>query len=416
MNARNRDQGAMTYSLLETVREHGQEQLAAAGRLDEARRRHADVALGFATGLEAAAFGPDEPAVAARLQAARADVVAAYEHLTGAGDQVGAARIAVGVHFAASIRGYSDLVDLAARSIDPEPGRLPPALAAEVAGAAADTALLRGDHDAASELVARAAAAAERAEDPLCAGRYAQGVAGDLALFHGRPDQARHHYALAASGFARDGRAALAAWLDGARALATGHFGDADAARATASTALDRAERTGCASAAAVCRYALAELTVAPDRARDLLRESVADADRVGASYVAGLARLSLATLAVRAGAEEEAVRLYRELVAGWLLAGNWTQQWNTLRTLVPALVGWGLPAAAVRLAAGIEAHAAAAAWGEDAVQLEAALAGARQRLGASDHEAALAAGRAVSRGRLVADVQEALTRLLPPG
>lgn len=407
------DGRTMAYSLLETVRDHGRQRLAASGRLEAVRTEHATMALDLALECEQRAFGPEEAEVARRLDAHRPDLVVAHDHLRTHGEDSKAASLAVAVHFHASIRGRADLLELAAGSVATMTG-LAPDLAAEVAGAAADTAMLRGDHDAARALLTRASEAALDAADPVVAGRLAQGVAGDLALFHGRPEIAQQHYTRAAEGFARAGRPALAAWLTGARALAMGHDSAGEAARDLAQSALEAALETGCRSAIAICRYALAELEIgtAPTTAHRLLRDSIADADQVGASYVAGLARLSLATLSMRTGGTPEAVQLYRSLIASWLLAGNWTQQWNTLRTLVPALVDWGRSAAAVRLAAGIEVHAAAAAWGDDADQLSRAARDARAVLGDARYDAESATGRASDRGRVVADVQAVLDRL----
>jgi len=51
--------GAVRYRLLETLREYGWEQLAAAGELSAARRRHRDWYLQFAEQADAAAYRPD---------------------------------------------------------------------------------------------------------------------------------------------------------------------------------------------------------------------------------------------------------------------------------------------------------------------------------------------------------------------
>ena len=60
--------GAVRYRLLETLREYGWEQLAAAGALAAARRRHRDWFLHLAQQAFAADSGPEETAWLRRMK------------------------------------------------------------------------------------------------------------------------------------------------------------------------------------------------------------------------------------------------------------------------------------------------------------------------------------------------------------
>jgi tetratricopeptide (TPR) repeat protein len=57
-----------------------------------------------------------------------------------------------------------------------------------------------------------------------------------------------------------------------------------------------------------------------------------------GATFVVGIASVGLLTLRARTGRVPDALRGYRDLIDYWDRAGNWTQQWVTVRNLAQLL------------------------------------------------------------------------------
>ena len=95
-------------------------------------------------------------------------------------------------------------------------------------------------------------------------------------------------------------------------------------------------------------------------------------------------ARLTLATLSAREGRPADALGYYPALLSEWRRAGQWAQQWNTLRTLVPILTEVGAFTEAATLLGGLQAAAQADAWGDDQIALEHAHTALRTELGDS--------------------------------
>jgi hypothetical protein len=273
-----------------------------------------------------------------------------------------------------------------------------------VYGVAADRAVVAGDLVRSRELLdlGFAAAAGDAIEG---SDRYCHGAAGDLALFTGATADASEHYRASAAGFRAAGHDALAAWVTAVGALPEVYAGDGSAALSSVSDAVQAADETRCPSAQAFARYALAEASVGHDEpaARQHLNEAVRLADSVGATYVAGLAHLSLATLEARTGNVAAALPHYAALLDMWRRSGNWTQQWNTLRTLVVVLAEVDRYEAAVCLLAGIDAHAQAPRWGEDHERLVAVEQLANRAIGAERFERARLEGSAASSAEVLA-------------
>jgi tetratricopeptide (TPR) repeat protein len=161
----------------------------------------------------------------------------------------------------------------------------------------------------------------------------------------------------------------MAAYLDAASGLALTYGGNPAEARPILEQSVAAADDTGCPSARAFARYALAELLAAgnPTLAQQRLEEAIELAQSVSATFVAGVAELSLATLHARTGRPRAALAHYPALIDLWRLAGNWTQQWNTLRTLVFVLADLDEYRAAAELMAAIAASGTEPTWGDDA-------------------------------------------------
>ena len=404
------------YGLLEPLRQYGLSHLVDGGQQSSARRGHAEVMLSLAEQADAAIAGPDEARWVRRLDDERADLVAACRWLVDH-DLGGALRIVHALHFYAFPRGRADLmelVEMVLAGLSSTDAVVEPSRLAVLFGLAADRAIVAGDLRRAGDLLelgfAAAAGAAEEGAD-----RYCRGAAGDLALFRGATDEASAHFVASAACFRAAGDDALAAWVTAAAALPDVYSGDAASARRAASAAVAAADASGCPSAMAFARYALAEASAPDDdgAARRLLDESIELAESVDAAYVAGLAHLSVATLESRSGDVADALPHYAALLEMWRRSGNWAQQWNTLRTLVLVLVDLGQHEEAVRLLAGIEAHAEAPRWGEDHARLVAAEQRLHRALGGARFEAVRLEGSGSSSAEVLAGAEAAVEALL---
>ncbi|MGH8887498.1 MAG: AfsR/SARP family transcriptional regulator [Egibacteraceae bacterium] len=102
-----------------------------------------------------------------------------------------------------------------------------------------------------------------------------------------------------------------------------------------------------------------------------------------------GPGAVSVASLRGRHGDPSKALPLFRDLIEHWHQAGNWTQQWTTLRNLVGLLVRLGAyEAAAVLYGAQAVAATAGAVYGADAARLADPVAFVRKpRGGAEDNQ-----------------------------
>jgi predicted ATPase/DNA-binding CsgD family transcriptional regulator len=359
------------YQMLDTIRRYALDHLESGGVLGEARDRHAAAIRASVDEAIAAQWGPDEADSVARFDSSHADIVMAYRWLRDRDVHEDCLGLAVQSYLFGWSHGRAvlrELVSDAVATVEASGATdASPDLLALAYGAAASAANTAGNPGEASRLCETGFGYAQRAE--AHAARLCHGASADLALFAGDTRAAAAHYQAAADGFRGLGVPAMAAYLDAARGLALGYGGSHDAARAVLEGSVELADRSGCPSARAFARYAMAETVVGtdPSQARALLEDAIDMADSVSATFVAGVAELSLATLHARAGEPGDALTRYPQLIDRWRLAGNWTQQWNTLRTLVFVLVDVKRYRAAAELSAAITAAGAEPTWGDDA-------------------------------------------------
>jgi predicted ATPase/DNA-binding SARP family transcriptional activator len=326
--------------------------------------------------------------------------VAASERSSEASDAVGvttdlALRLAVALADYASYRARFELQEWAETA-----AALPAAaghpLRAEALGSAAAGAWARGDFGRAEKLARRGLAAAP-AGDPRLAGPVM--VLGDLAAAEGRFGDAVTAYREVVA-FGEAAGPYLACEARGGLAIVASHRGDpAEAVRLTGAAQL-AADHRGAPALMAMSRYFAGEarMTSDPTAALALLAEARALATGVGAWFVAGIATLSEVSLRGRTGADPAAaLAAYREAIEHWRRVGNRTQQWVTLRNLIPLLVRAGhdelacvldgaLASAPVRLPADVpvpEAEALAAAVARACARLGDQPAGAARERGA---------------------------------
>lgn len=397
------------YTLLETVREHVLEKPHVEPGVRHAR--HASAMLHLVERGLTDAYTADEPAWAERSADARADVVAAFDHLMRVGEASSAVRVAIAAYVIGIPRRHVDLSALptaAARSA--EEGGIDPTLVAESLGLAADAAAYAGDRALALDLIRRA----RRTEAPDDAQRYANAVAADLALYAGDIDGAVDQLERARSGFEERKQPALAAWMEATIPLARSYGCHPDDQVGEALRALDAAERTRCPSTIAFARYVLAEVLRRRDAEEAVrqLQRALDEALTVDAFFVAGLARLSLATDARARGQTARSAALHRLAITEWERLGNWAQQATTLRSAAVLNAQAARHGAALTILLALDLLDAQAPWGADAEAVTGMLESARRTLPEVDVEAAATTATRFTRLQLVRYAIETLDDL----
>jgi predicted ATPase/DNA-binding SARP family transcriptional activator len=93
------------YRMLETIREYGLERLADGNGLRQARADHAAYFLSLAEEADADLRGPDQLRWVARLAGEHPSLLAALQHLVGAGDAAGSVRMAAALGWLWTLQG-----------------------------------------------------------------------------------------------------------------------------------------------------------------------------------------------------------------------------------------------------------------------------------------------------------------------
>ena len=145
------------FGMLETIREFGLEQLAAAGEVDATRRRHAEYLTTLAEALSAELFRATRPELLARLVAEHDNGRAALAWLDQQGDEEGLIRLAAGLGWVWFVRGFgTEGISWLERARAPRSAVAAPIRAAALNWASVNT-LPSKDHAAAAELAALSA-------------------------------------------------------------------------------------------------------------------------------------------------------------------------------------------------------------------------------------------------------------------
>ncbi|MGP4022044.1 BTAD domain-containing putative transcriptional regulator [Actinomadura sp. 3N407] len=287
----------------------------------------------------------------------------------------------------------------------------PAALASAAFGAWA-----RGDFGRATALARRSLADAPSGSPNSAA---ALAVLGDVAVLEGRFAQAIGHYEGAARQACPDDLGLICGALGG-KAIALAYRGDLEAAEPAADDCRAVADKSGEPALTALALYYAGEARMHRDpvRALELLEEARRTAGALGAHFIAGIATVSVVTLRGRTGDDPAtALPAYRDAIEHWRRVGNRTQQWVTLRNLIPLLVGAGLEGAACELDGALEsAPVGFPADAPEAVQLLKALAAARERLGADAARRARERGAGRSLDDLVGLALTAIAEATRPG
>ncbi|HZC28825.1 MAG TPA: hypothetical protein VE269_03715, partial [Gaiellaceae bacterium] len=145
------------------------------------------------------------------------------------------------------------------------------------------------------------------------------------------------------------------------------------------------------------------------------LDESHALAASVGSAFVAGIAGTSATSLRARHGDPETALRGFPDLIDHWERAGNWTQQWTMLRSLVTTLAQLGRDEPAAVLYGALNASPTAPpVFGDDAKRLADVLEQIEERAGHEQLAAWIERGRQLGDEKVVAFARAAAST--PPG
>lgn len=335
------DRSPTRYSLLETLREFGRDELHRTGDTVELQRRHAHRLIELVEEAELGLCGPDEGSWSERLEDSFDDLRIAHRWALAQGDIDGALRLVVGAREFAFRRMRYELFTWAEASVDAM-GEGEHALAPLAVATAGYGRFVRGDLDEAVELAERSLALEARLGLPPCGLHWR--TMGNVFYYRGEAD-------LAADTCQRMVRGARTSGDDArlVHALYMASVGLASAARTAesrllADEAVTLARRTGNPTSLACALHARA-LTIEafdPHRAASMLEEAVALGLAAHNRWMVSFARTELVSLAGRRGDLDSALRMAREVVDTWYRAGDWANQWLTLRHVAGVLAQRG--------------------------------------------------------------------------
>ena len=368
------------YRLLETLRAYGRERLEREGATHRWQERHADYYVELARRADEGLRGAEEARWMRRLDAEFDDLRAAHLWALAEGDAERAVALSAALHGYAYRSQRPELFTWAERAAG-LPGAAGHRLLPVALGSAASGALVRGDLAGARQLSQHAAEAAAGAPE----GHLALLVLGTAALFSGELAAARDHCRQAAELAEAYGEPYLAIVERVTEVLAVAYAGRTAEAIDLAQATLTAARELDCPSATAWGLYALGEVLLDHDpvRALALLDESGALAAGVGSTFLLGVAGTSATSVRARHEDPETALRRFPELIELWERAGNWTQQWTMLRSLVTTLVRLGRDQPAALIYGALEASPTAAPpFGADTERLAEVLATIEERAG----------------------------------
>ncbi|MDQ4009281.1 MAG: winged helix-turn-helix domain-containing protein [Actinomycetota bacterium] len=403
------DTAPTRYTMLETLRAYGRQQLAERGEDAAACLAHACYHVELAEAAAIGLVGAEEATWADALAAAFDDLRSTHQWVLVHQPAL-AMRLSAALFLYGEAGAPSEIHVWAARAADKAPqDPLLPIVLAAAAGAR-----FSGDLAGAAALAQRALDVVAQ-DDPVR--RYPLCTLADVALFEGRLAHAGRLYTAAADLAGDAGDAYLATFATVGNALSRAYQGDTRTAAELADRAKQLAKAIANPTALAWADYALGEalLDQEPDRARQALDRAVAAARAARNRFVLGVALVSAGSLHTRHGDPQQAARLLGEAVDHWSQAGNWTQQWITLRHVIDLLIRLDAPEQAAVLYGALTASATATpAYGADADRLVTHAAVLRRELGADRFSAAVARGAALGSDGVVPFASVALPHLAP--
>jgi predicted ATPase/DNA-binding SARP family transcriptional activator len=322
------------YVLLETLRAFGAEQLAAAGRAELARERHAHHQVDWIERADRQLLEHGESTLT-EIDDAIPELRAALSWLLDHRQVDLAGRLVAPLLDYGFLRLRPDVLAWAERVTDADPDDTTP-LAPLVWVVAAYAAWMAGD-------VAETSVRSERARrlSEQAGGRVPAEVAticGNVELFEGRLDEAVRWYRRAAEAAADD----PAQKVIGTELLARAYSADPAGVDIAADLLAEIGETRSPYAAYAWYCAGEAILPFDVDEARARYARALELAEATNASFVTGVAGASKASIDARFGDPMVAAAEYRWLIPHWRRAGMWSTQWTMLRSIAGLLARLG--------------------------------------------------------------------------
>ena len=394
------------YRLLETLRQFGRDRLGESGRLAAVQAAHARYYVNFAWQAEPQLRGPAEAEWVRLIEVEAPNLRAAHTWAMRSGHREMAAELSAALFWFTYLR-HTEIMGWAEELADDD-GSLVCSHRVLVLASAGGAAWRRGDLSRARTLGERILAIA--GEDTIA--RYGWHLLGVVAALQGQLGAAHDAIGRMAELARREGDHYQAAFALALLALTQTYAGDESSAVATVGAGRVEAVRSGAPSALAYNAYAMGEILNAsdPDQALTHLDRAVTLSDTVGTDFIRGVALGSATSVRVRHSDPATATSALLEVIDHWERAGNWRQQWTTLRHAVELFTRIGDDRAAATVLGAIEANDKSL-FGADAERLADVRSELGVRLGRAIFES-LAEGRAVqprdivafTRRRLLAD------------
>jgi hypothetical protein len=436
------------YRLLETLRAYGRERLDDADLQDEVARAHATWVVETAEAAARELFGPHHRAAVRTLDGLFDELRAAHAWALGAEPELAwrllralsshvedrmpaeAARWArrslrasrPGLDRAELEPTGLDPAELDPAELDPaeqepaefdsaglDPVELDPARLVPVYAVAAGGARFAGNLAEASRLIDEGLRVCP-ADDPVIA--FLLVVASDIALFEARWDDVHELGERLDSCPPLPDLRVAPLFAEGNRALADAYSGATDSAVARARRVLEDCRHQRNDIGIGFAHYALGEALAERDPAAALTHheQAHAAAERVDSRFLRGIAMVSIASLQARLGHDELALASFVDVVEHWHRAGNWVQQWTTMRNVADLLVRLHCNVAAVELLTALTVGGRGGPLiGADAERIAAARATVAARITPDEWEQAVDRGAARSDDAAVAAVLDVL-------
>jgi hypothetical protein len=381
---------------------------------DAVRSRHIEWYTTFAEHHAQGLAGPDEGASAEQLEREFENFREAHANAVARGDVDHAIRLVCALREHAFRRMRYEVAAWAEAALS-LPAAEEHADAAKASAITAYGAFVRGDLDTAVELAERSVALGEK--NRTTSAGLAERAMGNALFYQGHVDRALEWMDRMLESARATGSAARITHALYMRSVAATSVGDGRLGQRLADEARAVAEVSGSATAIAQARYAagLALESAAPDDARALLTESAEAARTVRNRWVEAFALTEVRWLEAQRGDPLAALGGFSSVVETWYRAGDWANQWLSLRHVCGILAQVGEHRSAAVLYGAIAGAGAAIALPfepSDAERLGGLVDELRAILGAAEFAAAVREGAARRDVELVQFVQDEIRRL----
>lgn len=391
------------FVLLESLRSFGAEQLAAAGREDDLRSRHARHLVAWAEHADQRLAEPGAQAIA-EIDAAVPELHAALTWLVDHGELTLASRLVLALQDYGFLRLRPDVLGWAEWILLLDPDDDQP-MAPQMWVVAAQAAWMAGN---VLESRARGLHAYELGERRGEMHPVVIGYLGDSALFVGLLDEAAHWNHVAALEATDDWSWRIL--CSATEVLALAYAEQPDVERRALEVLADAGDAV--TPYAAFAWYAAGEAALQRDEPLALARFEVALglAEQTRAVLVTGVAGASRASIIARSGDPVEAAGEFTRLIEHWRRASMWPTQWTMLRSIAQLLARLDRAGdAAVLLGALRATDEGHRIFGADELALRELEARLRSTLGDTELAAAFERGAALDGDQAVEHARRAL-------